>query len=378
MATHLPANERILVRTRPGVPFVLLYRQGWWLVPPLLLLLFRSAVAKILSPDSKIVTTLPMLALGWLLAGLCFRTIAWLCRSYTLTARRLFVAKGILSRAYAEVPLVRIQHATLTQSFLERIFGLGTIGISTADGNAINWLMTPDPHAVLTAIRNAAEQATALARAPVATRASPPPPVIGLAGGIGSGKSEVARILASLGCAVIDSDTQAKQALDRPEVRDQLVRWWGSTILEPSGKVNRKAVADIIFKDAAQRARLESLVHPIVRARRADARAKAVAAGAAAVVIDAPLLFEAGVDVECDTIIFIDAPREVRLSRVRETRRWDDAELSRREQSQLPLDEKRRRSDHIIVNSGDTRSLTAKVKETLARIVAPPTVSTDM
>jgi len=370
VATNLPANERILLRTRPGFLFVLLYRQAWWLMPPLALFVLRSAAAKLLEPDSRFVTALPKLAVAWLVAGLLVRIVAWLCRSYTLTERRLFVAKGILARAYAEVPLSRIQHTTVTQSLLERAFGLGTIGISTADGNAINWLMTPDPHNVIAAIRTAASE-----RSPaVAPQTRPPapaqPPVIGLAGGIGSGKSEVARILGTLGCLVIDSDAEAKQALDRPEIRSQLVEWWGPAITDPGGSVNRKAVADIIFRDPSQRARLESLVHPIVRARRADAKARATAARARAVVIDAPLLFEAGVDSECDVVMFVDAPRDVRLERVRATRNWDEAELARRESSQLPLDEKRRRSRYVIANSGDTATLTAGVRETLNLILA--------
>ena len=363
----LPHGERVLLRTRPGFLFVLLYRQGWWLVPPLALFLARAAVLKMAGPDSRLAAGLLMTAGAWLVLGLAVRIVAWLCRSYVLTTGRLFVAKGVLSRAYAEVPLARIQHTATTQTVLERAFALGTISISTADGNAINWLMTPRPATVVEAIRHAAEH--------------PPRPlepvVIGLAGGIGSGKSEVARILGSLGCMVIDSDAEARQALDRPEVRERLVQWWGGSIVQPDGTVNRRAVADIVFKDPAERERLESLVHPLVRARRAEVRRRAIAAGAHAVVIDAPLLFEAGVDAECDTVIFVDAPREVRLARVRATRNWDEAELARRERNQLAVDEKRRRSRHVIPNSGDTAALANEVRQVLAAVLASHPHSAD-
>ena len=116
-------------------------------------------------------------------------------------------------------------------------------------------------------------------------------------------------------------------------------------MLRPDGRVNRKAVAEIIFRDATQRQRLEALVHPLLRAGRAGLRERAK--GAKAVVIDAPLLFEAGVDAECDTVIYVDSPREQRLARVRATRGWDEPELERREASQLPLEQKRRRSAHL-------------------------------
>ena len=84
---------------------------------------------------------------------------------------------------------------------------------------------------------------------------------------------------------------------------------------------------------------------------------------------DAPLLFEVGLERECDAVIFVDAPRELRLARVRATRGWDDAELARREASQLPLDEKRRRSTDVVENSGDPAALRRAVERVLAAII---------
>jgi dephospho-CoA kinase len=92
-------------------------------------------------------------------------------------------------------------------------------------------------------------------------------------------------------------------------------------------------------------------------------------AGTVALVIDAPLLFEAGLDRECDAVIFVDSPPALRLERVRRARGWDAAELARRESSQLPLDVKRSRADDTVQNAGDLDALEAQVRAALERIL---------
>lgn len=196
------------------------------------------------------------------------------------------------------------------------------------------------------------------------------PLVIGIAGGIGAGKSSVARALAALGCIVVDSDAEARAALRRPEVRDEIVEWWGRGVLDSKGEVDRGAVARIVFADPSERARLEGLVHPLIRRTREQAKEEARRAGAPAVVLDAPLLFEAGLDRECDAVIFVDAPREARLARVGRTRGWDEAEFTRREKSQAPLEEKRRRADYVVVNDGGEDELQPRIAAVFERIIA--------
>ncbi len=193
-------------------------------------------------------------------------------------------------------------------------------------------------------------------------------PVIGLAGGIGSGKSTVARMLADLGCVVADSDAAARAALEDPAIRDRIVAQWGSEILDDAGRIDRSKMAAIVFSDPQQRRQLESITHPWIEARRRE-QFDAAPADAPALVIDAPLLFEAGLDAECDAVIFVDTPREVRLSRVRDNRGWDEAELRRREDSQLPLDAKRFRADDIVFNNGDVCELEEQVRQCLNSIV---------
>lgn len=192
--------------------------------------------------------------------------------------------------------------------------------------------------------------------------------MIGLAGGIGAGKSTVARILAEFGCVVVDSDELGRAALRDPEIRRTIVSWWGAGVLDASGEVDRRAVASIVFTDASQRARLESLTHPWIEARRLE-RFAAAPAGARALVIDAPLLYEAGLDASCDAVVFVDADRSARVRRVMETRGWDESELGRREESQLPLDEKRRRAHHMVRNTGDLSVLRDRVRAVLEAIV---------
>lgn len=193
-------------------------------------------------------------------------------------------------------------------------------------------------------------------------------PVIGLVGPIGSGKSAAARALAELGCVVSDSDAAAREAMHRPEVADELVRWWGDAITNPDGTINRKAVADIVFADPEQRERLESLIHPLVHDARRELFAAAEARGAVALVIDAPLLLEAGLDAECDVVIFVDTPRQICLDRVQKTRGWDESELIRREKAQLPLEDKQSRSDYVIVNGGSVEQLGRKIGTVLDEI----------
>lgn len=193
-------------------------------------------------------------------------------------------------------------------------------------------------------------------------------PVIGIVGGIGSGKSTVARVLADLGCVVSDSDAEAKACLLRPEVKGLLTDRWGEGVLDADGAVSRSAVAKIVFADDEEREWLESVIHPRLKSTRTALYEQAVRDGAAGFVIDAPLLFEAGLDAECDAVIFVECPLEERLRRVLASRGWDEAELARREKAQQDLDEKRRRSDYQVQNAGDPDDLRAGVREAFNQI----------
>ncbi len=182
------------------------------------------------------------------------------------------------------------------------------------------------------------------------------PPVIGVAGGIGSGKSAFARALGRLGAEVFDADASAKQMLDLPEVREALVAWWGAGVVGPDGLVARDKVASIVFRDDRELRRLEALIHPMVRAEAERVIDRARHSGVRAVVLDVPLLFESGMDGMCDLVVFVDADEEVRRARVSRSRNWDAAELARREGVQWPLDQKRRLAGLVVVNNGKSES----------------------
>lgn len=198
-------------------------------------------------------------------------------------------------------------------------------------------------------------------------------PIIGIAGGIGSGKTFVARLFADEGCLVIHSDEQVHQAYQQPEVRDTLRKWWGDQVFDPNGNLSRRAIAARVFSEPAERKRLESYIHPIVNSMRDKMmHERAADPTVRAFVWDVPLLFEAGLNKKCDHIVFVDAPHALRLDRVRATRAWDAVELDRRENLQTPLDTKRKMAHYVVINDGDDAFVREQVRNVLSRIFAGP------
>jgi dephospho-CoA kinase len=195
-------------------------------------------------------------------------------------------------------------------------------------------------------------------------------PIIGIVGGIGSGKSYVADLFAQFGCHVIKADDLVHQAYAADELKATLRSWWGDQVLTPDGQIDRKAVAQRIFNDEPQRQRLEALVHPLVHAAR-DRIMTQLADNPAIVafVWDTPLLFEVGMDRSCDAVVFVDCPLQTRLLRVRTSRGWDQAELQRRENAQLPLDKKRELSQYMICNTADSAFARRQVEVVISRIL---------
>jgi len=128
-------------------------------------------------------------------------------------------------------------------------------------------------------------------------------------------------------------------------------------------------VAGIVFRDREQRERLEKLVHPLIHAQRhvliESCRGRE---GIRGVIIDAPLLYEAGVDSECDAVVFVQTPKRIRARRVQESRGWDEFELDRREKAQMGLEHKRDRADYIVTNGGSLDELLPQVARVLKDI----------
>ena len=193
------------------------------------------------------------------------------------------------------------------------------------------------------------------------------PPVIGLTGSIGAGKSVVASMLQQAGCVVADADAAVRDLLNQPGIIDTLVRWWGGIILGENGSLDRSVVARIVFADPKERIRLEQLLHPLVSQRR-EAVFSHVPPETPALVIDAPLLMEVGLDEECDVVLYVDsAPAHCR-QRIAVTRGWSEEEFDKRSKAQIPVDQKRARADIVISNNSDLAALEVEIKRFLEKL----------
>lgn len=179
---------------------------------------------------------------------------------------------------------------------------------------------------------------------------------LGLVGGIASGKSVVANVLRDMGAVVLDADRAGHVVLREPEVIAAAKARWGNGILDQRGQIDRRQVAKIVFGPDGEPERqfLEGLTHPRIERLLALelAAIKSSPDVPPVVVIDAALLFEAGWDRFCDKILYVDAPRDLRLERA-VARGWSTEQFAAREAAQLPLTEKAARS-HIIVRNART------------------------
>ncbi len=366
-------DERVIWSDRPHPLFILLASLGL-----VIGLGVAFVVALLIGPllPASVRWWAVLVPVGLTVLLLAWRVLDWFFRGYALTETNALRVSGVLRQTFVELRLSRVQHTVLDRTLLERILGLGTIGFASAGTGSVElvWRGIGTPAKVLDMARGriGGERGGDDRRSAPAGASGGDgderPPLIGLAGGIGAGKSFVAGLFESLGCVVVDSDQHARAALDEPGVRDELVAWWGEDIVGADGNVDRRRIADIVFADSDQRRRLEALIHPVVHRKRQEAIEQAAQAGKRAVIVDAPLLFEAKVNEQCDAVVFVDAPHEVRVERVRE-RGWDEAELARREAAQSDLGGKREASDFVLMNDGPRADVEVRVKEILEAVL---------
>ena len=182
---------------------------------------------------------------------------------------------------------------------------------------------------------------------------------VGLTGGIGAGKSAVAAIFAALGAFVIDTDALAREAV-RPgsEAFDEISRLWPSAIKE--GTLDRAALAEIVFRDPAERERLNGLLHPRIR-RLALEREKDALPGQPIVHV-VPLLFETGYDALVDRSVLVTAPLERRIARIAKRDGMAESDARARAAAQISPDAARARADYIIDNDGTPAELEARTR----------------
>ena len=196
-------------------------------------------------------------------------------------------------------------------------------------------------------------------------------PIIGILGGIGSGKSTVAAGFAKLGCKVIDADKIAHELLDEPVVKEKIIASFGRAILDSDDKIDREKLADVVFADAhtcgyactgANRlSSLNRIIHPLVLQKAEELvekynRQKQVKA----IVLDMPLLVEVGWEKRCDRLIFVNCEQKLRLNRAKKLG-FEKKQVKIRENFQISLDNKADLADNTIENNSDFSALARQV-----------------
>lgn len=197
-------------------------------------------------------------------------------------------------------------------------------------------------------------------------------PIVGILGGVGSGKSSVVRHVTEFRLQIIDADQIGHSLLDDSRIQEQLRTAFGPLIFDNEGAVDRSRLASRVFGTTDQHRtslqQLNDILHPAIR-REMEQQIRTVSVETDAVIIDAALLLEAGWADACDRLIFVDTPETLRIERVRTNRGWSADELRRREQTQLPLSEKLRRSDDVVDNSGTLQDATRQMTSILRTII---------
>lgn len=188
--------------------------------------------------------------------------------------------------------------------------------------------------------------------------------VIGLTGGIGSGKSEVSRLLRERGAAVINADQVGHQAYaPHSETWQEIVHAFGKQVLQENGEIDRRKLGGIVFADPAQRARLNAIMHPRMARMVSDQLDELRVSGCPAAVVEAAVLFEAGWDVLVDEVWTVDAPEDAVVARLQARNGLEPAEIRQRIAAQMPAAERAARAAAVIRNAGSRETLAAAVQE---------------
>jgi dephospho-CoA kinase len=190
--------------------------------------------------------------------------------------------------------------------------------------------------------------------------------LVGLTGGIASGKTSFADALRERGVPVIDADRMAREAVraGSPALA-AVAAAFGPGTIGPDGELDRKAMADRVFADPGARQRLEAIVHPAVRAAVATETARLAAEGHDLAFYDVPLLYERGLDREVDCVVVVHVPPALQKARLRARDGLSEAEAEARLAAQWPIDEKARRADILVDNQGDPAALRARATAVL-------------
>lgn len=188
--------------------------------------------------------------------------------------------------------------------------------------------------------------------------------VIGIAGGIASGKSTIAEMLKSLGSDIIDADKICHQLINSKDIAHEITKRWGKHIQDSHGNIKRDALAEIVFSDGEEVSALNRIIHPEaikqIKSRVAELQAEAATK---AIVLDAALLVESNLIDICDLILFVDTKKNRCMTRVQNSRNWPLDEITKREKFQGLLQQKREMADIIINNNHSKEDTLNQVKD---------------
>lgn len=197
--------------------------------------------------------------------------------------------------------------------------------------------------------------------------------VMGLTGGIATGKTTAASMLRQLGARIVDADELAREIVQPgKEAWREIVEAFGQDILREDGTIDREKLRRIVFQDEKKRQRLEAITHPRIRSLATQRLQKLVAEGAEIVVYVAPLLFENRVHLWLRPVILVACDLATQKERLRKRDGLSEEEIQRHLNAQMPLDEKRRLADIVIDNSGTLEDLQKRVQEVWEKLVHSP------
>ena len=195
--------------------------------------------------------------------------------------------------------------------------------------------------------------------------------LVGLTGGIASGKSTVAKILESLGAAIVNADTLSREAVEPGrEAWQEIVAAFGAEVLQPDQSLDRQKLRTIIFNNPSARRQLESIIHPRVRALAEQKIRDHAAAGYGVIVYEVPLLFEGNLHEWLHPVILVACDVKTQLQRLQQRDGLDRAQAQKHIDAQMSLAEKRRLADYVIENNGSLDELKRQVEAVLEKIKA--------
>jgi dephospho-CoA kinase len=193
--------------------------------------------------------------------------------------------------------------------------------------------------------------------------------VLGITGGIASGKTTVAQALQALGAVVVSADVLAREIV-RPGTKalQQIAEYFGCQVLREDGTLNRQLMADMVFDDDQARMALNGITHPAIAALARTRLREAEQGGAALVIYDAPLLFEVGADRQVDKVLVVKVDAEVQLARLMARDGINRQQALARIAAQMPQEEKVARADFVIDNSGTAKETQVQVRSLMERL----------